>query len=61
MKTDNDGLFESSLVELSQNGYKLDEVILDLEASGKDNVKTEYEIKFGSKGFKIKYLKASKK
>lgn len=61
MKTDNDGLFESSLVELSHNGYKLDEVILDLEASGKDNVKTEYEIKFGSKGFKIKYLKASKK
>lgn len=61
MKTDNDSLFEDSLVNLSTYGYILDEVILDLWACKKDNIRTEYEIKFGSKGFKIKYLSAHKK
>lgn len=61
MKTDNDGLFEDSLVYLTNYGYVLDEVILDLEASNKENVKTEYEEKFSNLGFKIKYLDARKK
>lgn len=60
LKTDNDGLFQDSLVYLSQYGYVLDEVILDLKSSGKDNVETEYEEKFSSLGFKIKYVKAHK-
>lgn len=58
LKTDNDLLFQDSLVYLSQYGYKLDEVILDLKNSNKDNVETEYEEKFSNLGFNIKYVKA---
>ena len=61
MKTDNDGLFESTLVELNNYGYKFNEVILDLWSTEKENVRTEYEIKFSNKGFKIKYIDAYKK
>lgn len=60
-KTDNDGLFESSIVELSNFGYIFDDVCLDLWNSTKDNIKTEYENKFGNKGYKIKYLDAHKR
>ena len=60
MKTDNDGLFEGSIVSLSQYGYVFDEIILDLWNSQKENIMTEYEKKFGQKGFKIKYLYAHK-
>ncbi len=59
-KTDNDSLFESSLIELNNYGYKFDEIILDLWKSDKPNVKTEYERKFGNSGFTIKYLEAHK-
>ena len=61
MKTDNDGLFESSIIELNNYGYIFRELYLDLWASDKENVKTEYEIKFGEKGYKIKYISATKK
>lgn len=61
LKTDNDSFFESSLVSLNNYGYEFDEVILDLWSHEVENVKTEYEIKFASKGFKIKYLRAHKK
>lgn len=61
MKTDNDGLFESTLVSLNNYGYIFDEVILDLLGSGRENVKTEYEVKFSSLGYKIKYVEAHKK
>lgn len=61
LKTDNDGLFESSLVELSNFGYTFNKISLDLWNSGLDNIMTEYENKFGNKGFKIKYLDAYKK
>lgn len=60
MKTDNDSLFESTLVSLNNYGYTFDEVILDLWSQERENVKTEYEIKFSNKGFKIKYIEAHK-
>lgn len=60
MKTDNDGLFESTLIELNNYGYKFLNVYLDLWNSSVENVKTEYEIKFASLGFKIKYIDAIK-
>lgn len=60
LKTDNDIFFESSLIELNNFGYIFDEVHLDLWSTEAVNVKTEYEIKFGNKGFKIKQLKAHK-
>ncbi len=60
LKTDNDSFFESSLISLNNYGYVFDLVILDLWSTERENVKTEYEIKFASKGFKIKYLEAHK-
>lgn len=60
LKTDNDIFFESSLIDINNYGYKFDELILDLWSSDKENVKTEYEIKFSGLGYKIKYLKAHK-
>lgn len=59
-KTDNVGLFESSLVNLSTYGYVLEEVSLDLASTGKENSLTEYEAKFMSQGIPIHYLKATK-
>lgn len=60
IKTDNDNLFESTLIELNNYGYVFDEVYLDLWSHDILNVKTEYEIKFSSKGYKIKYISAHK-
>lgn len=53
-KTDNQLLFEYSLVSFSDYSAKLTEVYLDLHNSDvKDNVMTEYEEKFSSKGNRI--------
>lgn len=60
MKTDNLGLFASSLVSLSNHGYIFEEVNLDLNNSDIPNVLTEYEKKFNELGVKINYLKAVK-
>lgn len=60
-KTDNVGLFESSIVSLSTYGYTIEEISLDLASTGKENSLTEYEAKFMSQGIKINYLKAVKK
>ncbi len=60
-KTDNVGLFEYSIVSLSKYGYKIMDVSLDLHATDKDNVMTEYEKKFSSQGVRINYLEAQKK
>ncbi|HOP65648.1 MAG TPA: tRNA (guanosine(46)-N7)-methyltransferase TrmB [Bacilli bacterium] len=60
LKTDNDILFSSSIVSLSNYGYMFKEVTLDLKNSNIENIKTEYEIKFIEKGIKIKYLEAIK-
>ena len=60
-KTDNVGLFESSIVSLSTYGYVIEEISLDLASTGMENSLTEYEAKFMSLGTKINYLKAIKK
>ena len=61
MKTDNLGLFASSIVSLSSYGYIFLDVNLDLHNSDIPNVLTEYEKKFKEMGIKINYLKAYKK
>ncbi|WP_010532340.1 tRNA (guanosine(46)-N7)-methyltransferase TrmB [Lentibacillus jeotgali] len=51
LKTDNQGLFEYSLVSFSQFGMDLTEVNLDLHSEeDPENVMTEYEEKFSAKG-----------
>ena len=60
-KTDNVGLFESSVVSLSTYGYVIEEISLDLASTGMENSLTEYEAKFMNQGVKINYMKAVKK
>lgn len=60
MKTDNLILFASSLVSLSEFGYILKDVNLDLANYDIPNVVTEYEAKFMKNGVKINYLEAIK-
>lgn len=60
-KTDNRGLFEYSLVSLNNYGMILKQVWLDLHADEEfapENVMTEYEQKFSSKGQVIYRLEA---
>lgn len=53
-KTDNQGLFEYSLVSFSHYGLLLNYVSLDLHNSGMEgNIMTEYEEKFSNKGNRI--------
>lgn len=53
-KTDNQGLFEYSLMSFSHYGMKLNFVSLDLHNSDfEGNIMTEYEEKFASKGNRI--------
>ncbi|PAF19952.1 tRNA (guanosine(46)-N7)-methyltransferase TrmB [Terribacillus saccharophilus] len=53
-KTDNQKLFEYSLSSFSRYGMVLQEVKLDLHAENDPlNVKTEYEDKFSSRGYRI--------
>lgn len=60
-KTDNVGLFESSIINLTMYGYYIEDISLDLASKDIDNSMTEYEEKFMSQGIKINYLKAIKK
>lgn len=61
MKTDNRELFEYSLVSLSKYGYKIIDLSLDLHSKEDyNNIMTEYEKKFSSKGYKIYMLSAMK-
>lgn len=60
-KTDNIDLFAFSIESLSEYGYKLKNVSLDLHNSNfEGNVMTEYEKKFSSEGIKINRLEAYK-
>lgn len=61
LKTDNLNFFAYSLVSLSNYGYILEDVCLDLAHSDIKNIPTEYETKFVSQGIKINYLVAVKK
>lgn len=61
-KTDNRSLFEYSLVSMTDYGMKLLYVSLDLHANmPEDNILTEYEEKFSSKGQPIYRLEAQYK
>lgn len=60
MKTDNIKLFAFSIESLSEYGYILKNVTLDLHSEDIDNVETEYEKKFVSQGIKINRLEAYK-
>ena len=60
MKTDNDELFEYSLLSLQDYGYDIEKISYDLHKENTFNIMTEYEEKFSQKGIKIKYLKAYK-
>ncbi len=60
MKTDNIKLFAFSIESLSEYGYTLKNISLDLHSEDIDNVETEYEKKFNSMGIKINRLEAYK-
>ena len=61
MKTDNQGLFEYSVISLVNNGYKIEDISLDL-TNKEDfiNIRTEYEEKYILKNNRIYYLKVIK-
>ena len=52
-KTDNVNLFESSIISLTNYGYKIVDISLDLWNTDKTYEETEYEHKFKSQGFSI--------
>lgn len=61
-KTDSQLLFEFSLESLSQNGFVLSDISLDLHKSDfEGNIVTEYESKFVNQGLPIYRLEARKK
>ena len=53
MKTDNQALFEYSVMSFNNYGYKISYISLDLHSTNEFNIETEYERKFSSKGFRI--------
>lgn len=61
MKTDNRKLFEYSIIEFTNYGYKINEISLDMYNDDiTNNVSTEYEDKFHNKGFPIYRIDVSK-
>ena len=61
IKTDNMSLFEYSLISFNLNGYKINEISLDLHNSDKlDNIMSEYERKFSTNNNPIYYTKVVK-
>lgn len=57
-KTDNDGLFEFSVEELTEIGFELFDITRDLHSENTPNIMTEYEKRFSDAGVKIKRLVA---
>ncbi len=59
-KTDNRPLFDFSLEQFPQCGFRLDNICFDLHNSefAADNIMTEYERNFSAKGFPINRLEA---
>ena len=61
MKTDNRKLFEYSIIEFTNYNYKIEEISLDLYSDDvKDNVPTEYEMKFKDLGQPIYKISVKK-
>ena len=61
MKTDNQKLFEYSLISFTNNNYQIKEISLDLHHSDiKDNIMSEYEKKFSKDNNPIYYVKVEK-
>jgi len=61
IKTDNRKLFEFSIIELVNYGYKINDISLDLYNDDiKDNISTEYEAKFSNKGCIIYMISVTK-
>lgn len=60
IKTDNDGLFDFTLEEISRTGLEILELTRDLHSSGLSakQVTTEYEDRFRAAGAPIHYVKA---
>lgn len=60
-KTDNNDLFEFSILSLEEAGFELKNVTRDLHSTNiENNVMTEYEEKFSKAGIKINRLEAYK-
>ena len=53
MKTDNQSLFEYSIISFTNYNYKIKYISLDLHKTDIFNIETEYEKKFSSKGDRI--------
>ena len=60
-KTDNQKLFEFSLMEFCQYGWLLRNLSLDLHQTDFDNILTEYEERFAAQGMKIYRVEAIKR
>ena len=61
MKTDNQNLFEYSLISFNNNGYLIKEISLNLHNSNiSDNIMSEYEKKFSQSGNLIYYVVVEK-
>jgi len=61
MKTDNRKLFEYSILSLTEYGYKIEKISLDLyNDEHVDNVPTEYETRFHNLGFPIYKMELKK-
>ncbi len=62
MKTDNQGLFEFSLVSFNKMDYIIQEISLDLHRNNDENIiMSEYEKKFSAQNNPIYYVKVVKK
>lgn len=60
-KTDNDELFEESLVYFEESGFRVVYITRDLHNSDyQNNIETEHEKMFSDEGIKIKFLIAKK-
>ncbi|MBQ8248860.1 MAG: tRNA (guanosine(46)-N7)-methyltransferase TrmB [Clostridia bacterium] len=59
-KTDNRGLFDFSLEEMRESGFRLENITYDLHNSewAENNIMTEYEKNFSEKGFSINRVEA---
>ena len=61
MKTDNRKLFEYSIMSMTEYGYHIREISLDLYQDQKEeHVQTEYEIKFHNLGYPIYWMRVDK-